>query len=310
MLLSFQTILPLFLMISLGYLAKRTLFDVRMLPGLNQFVYYLAVPALLFNAASRESTDTLLNLPALSAFLLGVVLTGLITAAGCRLLFAVTSAEPLVLRGLCGTFANYAYMGIPLTFGILGESSYAATVSIILVSNLLLIGGAQLLIEFFRQDGIGIRQLGVILDRSLLRNPIFLSTVLGLGFSAGQLQMPGVVQTVIDMLAPAAVPVALFCLGASLQFAPTSMARSELAWILLVKLLIHPALTLAAFLLIGVDEPVWQLTTVLLTALPAGALAHVVALKYGVFEKETSQIVVASTVLSLLSVTLWVSLLL
>lgn len=307
MLLSFQSILPLFLMIALGYLAKRTVFDVKMLPGLNQFVYYLAVPALLFNAASKATIDNLINGPALAAFFLGVVLTGVVVVVASRTLFKASDTEQLVLRSLNGTFANYAYMGIPLSFAIFGDEAYAATVSIILAGNIFLIGGAQLLIESIRQKELGFKPILEILDRSLMRNPIFISTILGLLFSANHVSIPSAIEVLLNMLAPAAIPVALFCLGASLQFSKTSIALSELGWMVLVKLCIHPALTLSAFWILGVNDPIWMAVTVLLTALPTGALAHVVALKYDIFEKETSQIVVVTTVTSLISVTLWMS---
>ena len=307
MLLSVQAILPLFLMIGLGYVFKRTIFDVKMLPGLNQFVYFLAVPALLFNASSKEPLESLINLPALGAFLVGAVVTSIVTVFGCRLFFKTQGAEQYVLRGLNSTFANYAYMGIPLTFGVLGEASYGAVISIILAGNLLIIGGSQLLIESLKREHTGLKYVLSILDQSLLRNPIFLSTVVGLFFSANQLSMPLMIQTVIDMLAPATIPIALFCLGASLQVSKTAISYKELSWMVGIKLFIHPALTWGAFYLLGVNDPVWLAATVLLTALPTGALAHVVAFKYDVFEKETSQIVVTSTMLSLFSVSVWVS---
>ncbi len=307
---SFISILPLFIMIALGYVAKKSVFDTKMLPGLNQFVYFLAVPALLFNASSQQSLDSLLNLPALGAFFLGAVLTGVLVYGVAVFVFKINDAGAVVIRGLNGVFANYAYMGIPLTFAVLGEEAYAATVSIILAGNIVLIGGAQMLLEAIKQKEVGLKPLLSILDRSLLRNPIFLSTMLGLFFSGNHLTTPEIIQNVLDMLAPAAVPVALFCLGASLQFARTSIALSELGWMLLVKLIAHPSLTLLAFYLFDVADDVWMQTAVLLTALPTGALAHVVALKYDIFEKETSQIVVSSTVVSLMSVTLWMSVIL
>ncbi|PID46665.1 MAG: hypothetical protein CSB47_02880 [Proteobacteria bacterium] len=307
MLLNFQAILPLFLVIMLGYVAKLTIFDNKMLPGLNQFVYFLAVPALLFKAASEAPVESLINPSALGAFVVGVVATAAITIVGSRFLFNVREAEQLVLRALNGTFANYAYMGIPLTFAILGEKDHVATISIILAGNLLLIGGAQLLLETIRQQALGIKPVLSILDRALLRNPIFISTILGFIVSANQITLPTAIQRSLEMLAPAAVPVALFCLGASLQFSKTNIVLSELGWMILVKLCIHPALTLAAFWILGVNDPVWLMVTVLLTSLPTGALAHVVALKYDIFEKETSQIVVVTTIFSLISVTIWMS---
>lgn len=303
---SFLAIVPLFLLIFLGYLGKRTLFDVRMLPGLNQFVYYFAVPALLFKAASAEPVTRLLNGPALSAFLLGAGLTAALCWVVGRYLFGQHQPRQLIIRGLNGVFANYAYMGIPLAFAVLGESAHVATVSIILAGNIVLIGGSQLLLELTSHQRIDKRALWLIIDRSLLRNPIVLATLIGLWVSANQLALPTPLVTLLDMLAPAAVPVALFCLGASLQITGTSLSRGELGWMLLLKLFFHPLLTLLAFWLVGVDG-VWMQTAVLLTALPTGALAHVVALKYDVFEKETSQIIVTSTLVSLISVSFWMS---
>ena len=83
-----------------------------------------------------------------------------------------------------------------------------------------------------------------------------------------------------------------------------------ITWLIAIKLLIHPALTWLAFILLGVKEITWLQAAVLLTALPTGALVHVVAMRYNVLEKGSSQIVVFSTLLSLFTVTFWASILL
>lgn len=303
---SLLAIIPLFTLIGLGYLARRTILDRSMLPALNLFVYYFAVPALLFNAARRQSLDNLFNWPALAAFVLAIVLTASVAVLGSRYLFKCQAPTELVMRGLNAVFANYAYMGIPLTFSLLGESP--ATISIILAGNLLIIGGAQLCIEALRQHHLDVKQVWGIIDRSLLRSPIFLSTVLGLLASAWQIPLPKVLVTTLDMLAPAAIPVALFCLGASLEFRRTQTSLAELAWLIGIKLLVHPALTYLALYLFGIDDHAWLVATVLLTALPTGALVHVVAMRYNLFEQASSQIVVFSTLLSIASVAFWVSL--
>lgn len=304
---SLLAIIPLFALIACGYIARHTLLDIKMLPVLNQFVYYFAVPALLFNSASRQPLAHLFNAPALLAFSFAVLLTIALILVISRFVFKVTSYDELVLRGVNGSFANFAYMGIPLTFGLLGESSHAPTISIILAGNLLIIAGSQLLIEAKRQRGHFIKQAWNIADRSLLRNPIFLSTFLGLMASAFSLKLPHVINTSLNMLAPAAIPVALFCLGASLSFKRSQANYSEISWLIAVKLLIHPALTWLTFYLWQTEDRVWLQTAVLLSALPTGALAHVVALRYQTFEQATSQIVVFSTLISLVTVSLWTS---
>lgn len=303
---SLNAIIPLFLIIAAGYVAKRTVLDSKMLPALNQFVYFFAVPALLFRASSTQSLNVMLNPIGLFCFLSATILTGLLTVWLCRRLFGQQDFASHVIQALNTTFANYAYMGIPLVFGLLGEQAQGIAISIILAGNLFLIGGAQLLLETQQGEQVGWKQVVSIIDRSLLRNPIFLSTVLGLSCSVLGITLFPILATTLDTLGQAAIPVALFCLGASLQFTHGQTTYYELFVLTGIKLVIHPALVWGAFLLFGMQEPQWLLVSVLLTALPTGVLAHVVAMKYDAMEKATSQVVVISTLLSLLSVSLWV----
>ncbi|MBV1884212.1 MAG: AEC family transporter [Pseudomonadales bacterium] len=310
MLVSLEAILPLFLLIALGYGAKRTILDIKLLPGLNLFVYYFAVPALLFNAARQQSIHDLLNVPALAAITLAVVITSGFTFFLFRRLFPSSNPRIPIIQCLNGVFSNFAYMGIPLTFGLLGESAYAATISIVLLGNILIINGSQLFLEALNHHSLNVKTVFNIVQQSLLRNPIFLSTVGGLLCSSYDVSLPHSLQNMLQMLAPAAIPVALFCLGASLQFRKTKIGYHQIFSLVVIKLAVHPAMTLACFYLLGIDDSSWLLTAVLLCALPTGALAHVMALKYQAFDTGTTQVIVFSTILSLASVSLWVKLLL
>lgn len=301
----FNAVVPLFLLIGIGYFAKRTVFDARHLHGLNQFVYYFAVPALLFNASRKLSLADTFDGAGLLGFLLGIALTAAVAWGVSRWLFKPAQPGLNVMHALTGVFSNYAYMGIPLTFAVLGDGAYGATVSIVLLGNILLIGGAQLLLEWSQQADSGWRSMVGVVERSLLRSPIVLSTALGVSCSALNITLPEVVAISLDMLAPAAIPVALFCLGASLKFTRSGTSLTELGWLVVLKLFVHPLLTLLSFTLLGVYEGVWLQTSLLLAALPTGALVHVVAVKYALFEQPASQVVVVSTALSLVTIAIW-----
>lgn len=304
-----ETIITLFLLIGLGYIGRRTVLAGQPLAAVNTFVFYFAVPALLFSSAYKLPLESLFQPYYLGAFLVAAVLTAVVTVVGSSVFFASRDKEVMVIRALNGTFANYAYMGIPLIAGLLGDAAYGAMISIILAGNLFLIGGAQLLIESLRKESGGLKTYWSILDKSLLRNPIFLSTTLGVTASALAIQLPDTVNTALALLSPAAVPVALFCLGASLEFRAIKDSKIELLWLITVKLIIHPLLTLAVFSLAGIEDRNWLLAAVMLTALPTGALAHVVATRYQVCEKETSLSVVLSTLISVVTVSIWAALL-
>jgi len=303
------SILPLFALIGLGYFAKRTVLDARMLPGLNQYVYFFAVPALLFASTRKQSIEELLYAPGLIAFVIACVITGAICCLVCYFYFKSRQPVSLALRSLNVNFANVAYMGIPFSFTLLGDSANAATIGIVLASNLFAVCGSQLLIEFFKGDGVSVKSVLSTLNRALLRNPIFMSIVLGIVVSVFQLELSSTVDTTIDMLAASTIPVALFCLGASFELKRTETKISEIAWVVLCKLFIQPAVMWGVFFAFGMQGEQWFIVAVLLHALPTGTLAHVLAMRYGAFEVQSSQIIVYSTVLSLVTLLFWTHLL-
>ena len=304
------SILPLFLLIALGYFAKRTaVLDIRMLPGLNQYVFYFAIPALLFTSASKQSISELLYAPGLIAFAVGCVITGAICCLVCFYYFKSKNAISLVLRYLNVNFANVAYMGIPISFTVLGESANAATIGIVLASNIFVVCGSQLLIELLKGDGMSLRSILGTLNRATIRNPLFMSVMFGIAASVLHIKLPETINITLEMVAATTIPVALFCLGASFELKRTETNVSEIFWVVFCKLFIHPAVMWGVFAAFGMQGEQWLVVAVLLNALPTGTLAHVLAMRYGAFEVQSSQIIVYSTTLSLVTLLFWTQLL-
>ena len=80
----------------------------------------------------------------------------------------------------------------------------------------------------------------------------------------------------------------------------------ELAWISLCKLVLQPLLAAWLAYRVFAMEAEWAAAAVIMSALPTGALAFVIALRYGIYVAGTSTAILATTVLSFvtLSVTL------
>lgn len=300
----FATIISLFIIIGLGYLGKRTVLADQSTAALNLFVYYFAVPVLLFNAIYKQPLADIFQPLYLAGFTLAVLLTGLVCMLSTSLFFKEKNGEILSILGLNSTFSNYAYMGIPVIGELFGQSGYNAMISIIILGNVFQIPTAQLLIESQRSQGKGIKPLLQVIDSSILRNPIVLASVLGIIFSGLAIKIPNVLETSFNLMAPATVPVALFCLGTGLEFKALNHCKFRVLWIILIKLVIHPLLTLIILSTMGINGQNLKIA-VLLAALPSGALTHVIALRYQVATKETSLGIVLSTLISLISVSLW-----
>ena len=134
---------------------------------------------------------------------------------------------------------------------------------------------------------------------SMLRNPLLLAVLTGLGFSASGFQLPNLPEQFLKMLAGAAAPTALFALGITLVGQPVRAALSELTAISLLKLIVHPALMAAVFLLWPADQPIdplWIQLAVLFASLPIAANVFALSQFYNVYTGRTATAIMLTTI--------------
>ena len=139
----------------------------------------------------------------------------------------------------------------------------------------------------------------------MLRNPLLLTVLVGLGFSASGLQLAALPEQFLKMLAGAAAPTALFALGITLVGQPIRAALTELATISLIKLMIHPALIAAAFLLWPSSQPInplWIQLAVLFASLPIAANVFALSQFYNVYTGRTATAIMITTICASITV--------
>ncbi len=269
--------------------------------ALNQFVYYFALPAMLFAAVARGSLAQIFNLP----FLAGVVAMTLACAAAAFALSAWTtdsSPQEHSLRALNASFSNTGYLGIPLVTVAYGpEAALPAAMATIAMNVMLFATGLTLLELFDRRQAEHGRGTAMALVGTA-RSPLIWPIALAILLVAADLELPKPLMRFADLLAAAAGPGALFALGlfVSRQSMRAGMAA---AWPgVALKLVLHPLIAAVIFYgLLNVD-PLWAKVAVLGASLPLGATAFVLAQRYKVLEVETSCSAVLSTALSVLTV--------
>jgi predicted permease len=101
------------------------------------------------------------------------------------------------------------------------------------------------------------------------------------------------------MLAGAAAPTALFALGITLVGQPIRAALSELTALSLLKLIVHPALMAAVFLLWPADQPIdrlWIQLAVLFASLPIAANVFALSQFYNVYTGRTATAIMLTTI--------------
>jgi predicted permease len=291
-----------------GWIAGRTrLVGAESSDALNQFVYYFALPAMLFAAVARGSLDQIFNLP----FLGGIVVTTLACAAAGFLVSAWLQGgtpQEHSLRGLNASFSNTGYLGIPLVTVAYGAEAALPAAMATIATNVMLFSAGLTLLELFDRrhethGGIGRALLGTV--RSPLIWPIALAIVL----VAANLSLPTPVMRLADLLAGAAGPGALFALG---LFVSRQSVRAGMtaAWPgVALKLVLHPLIAAGIFYGMLAVDPLWAKVAVVGASLPLGATAFVLAQRYKLLEVETSCSAVLSTGLSVVTVSVVMSML-
>ena len=106
----------------------------------------------------------------------------------------------------------------------------------------------------------------------------------------------------IDYLAQAAAPCALFAMGVTLALRPLKRVPVSLAYIVPVKLILHPILMYVGLSYAGNFDPVWIYTAVLLASLPIATNVFVIAQQYGVWTERASASILVTTACSVVTV--------
>jgi len=296
--------IPVFGLILCGYLAARLgVLGQQSTEALNGYVYYFALPALLFVFVARAPVERIFYAPFLAAFGGGYVITFVIAFVVFRRLYPGRLAAT-TMRANNAVFANTGYMGIPLASAAFGEAAVLPAIMATVFVSVISLNVAIALIEFdvVREAG-GTRILRDV-GRSLVRNPIIIPVAVAMLFPLAGWTLPAPLEKFCDLLGSSAGPCALFALGMFVATQSLRVGLGEAGLVSGFKLLIQPLVTWALVTYVFELEPVWAVATVLVSALPMGATCFVLAQRYRVLVGPTSSATLLSTALSVVTVTL------
>lgn len=297
-----ETALPFFALIFLGFAVVRAgVLPAATVPGLNGFVFYVTLPALLFDEVSDAPTAELADPRFLVVYYVPTLALLLGVAALSRLVLR-TESRFAIVQGMAACWSNSGYMGIPLLLTFAGPQAALPAVLVLVFDNLITSPLAIAVLEATRGRDVRLWDTLARTFANLARHPLILATAAGIVGGLTPISPPAPVQTVIDGLAGATVPCALFALGGSLVGVPISEARREVALLTTLKLVVHPALVAVMAYLVLPLAPTVAMATVIVAALPTGAMVFVLAQRYETYVLRSSTIVLVSHIASVLTV--------
>lgn len=295
-------VLPFFGMIFIGaFVARITRQPVEALGWMNTFILYVALPALFFQLLSRTPFDQLTEW----RYIAGIVLAtySVFSIMFFASLFMTRNIGESTIKGLATAYGNIGYMGPGLALLAFGPEAAVPVALVFCVENAVHFAVAPFLMALAAGEKPSAGRLALDVAKKIAFHPFIIATFIGILAAAYEFQPPVAVSKLLEYLAQAAAPCALFAMGVTLALRPLKRVPVELAPISVLKLIVHPLLCYVVLSAIGDFSPVWVYSAMLLAALPTATNVFVIAQQYDTWVQRASASVLITTVLSIGTIT-------
>lgn len=300
MLIVLTVALPVFGLIAVGSIVGRFgLLGSGATLALNQFVMYLALPAVLFQAMARIDLRAFFDPAYFTAFGGAIIIAYTLSLALSRL--SGTPFANATVQALAATFCNTGYVGIPICLAAFGQASLVPAVIAMVITACLQLGAALAMIEAAVQPSQSLSRTLRKVCGVLVRNPFLIAPLLGLIYGQAGLGFPIALDRFLTLLGAAATPCALVAIGLQLVEAGDRFPVWVVTRLVGIKLFLQPAVAFLIAAYLVVLPPVWVATVVIMSALPTGTSAFLLAQVYGKEARTCSGTVLVSTICSFIT---------
>lgn len=303
-------LIAVFIIMLLGSIIQK----LRFLPAdtdliLNQFVYYIAFPAILLIVLAETRIEDIIQWGFIGGFSLAMIITYALVIA-VSLWRKPKQQAVAAMRALNATFGNTAFIGIPL-LSLLFPGNKIALVAAAIASllSVFMFAFALVSIELASRDKKSTDHAIVIMANALCKNPIVLGSVIGISLSALHITLPESLALVLHQIGNTSSPCALFAIGMVLAKAlrHQSFAKMfslgliiELSFINLLKLFVQPLIAFGLLKFFGVEHQL-LIMGVLLAALPTAASVYLLAERYQINANGSAQGILYGTLITFIS---------
>ncbi len=300
----FIIVFPVFALVLIGYLFGKTeLLGDGNAKALNDYVYYIALPVLLFYETARTPLTELLHYDFIAAVLCSNIVILVISFFSGKILFN-HSVKCSALYAFAATFSNVAFIGIPLFITAFGREGALPAVITTIVGNVFVLGVVVVFVETSQKSINNFYEVLYHSVLSLLKNPLVVASILGIFVVIINVSLPLAFDNLLSMISRTAAPVALIAIGLSMIGLGVRIKIDELFSLVVLKLFVFPLITLLIVNYVIVLEKDWAIAAIILTSLPTGTLAYVVSQKYELYIKESSSVFLVTTLLSIFTLPL------
>jgi predicted permease len=307
LLFSINVVLPLFLLISIGYILKQLRFvSETFLSEANKFVFNFPLPLMLFQNIRNVFDGSFIDLYntklILSAFI-GIVIVITILVVVVPLFGKRRATTGSLIQGIYRS--NFIIYGLPLATSMYGDKAIIP-ISMLLgmvipVYNIL----AVVILTSFSETKSGSSVSFSLIMKNIFKNPLILACVAGFTAGAIDIRFPVFIEKPVDEISKIATPLALLVMGGLFKFQGL-MNNFRMVFVAsLTKLLVIPLFAIIVFVYMGFRG--LELAALLcLFATPTAVASYIMSENMGCDGEVSAHIVVMSTALSAITIFLFI----
>lgn len=300
---SLGVVLPLCIWMAVGYGSRRLLrLDEVWVKKANNVIFKIFLPLLLFRNMMESDLRSDFNRDTLG-LVIYVLAGGVILFIALMLIVSRLEKENprrgVIIQGIFRS--NTALYGIPVALSIYGEGNIGVAALMVAVAVPMFNVLAVITLETFRGERPSLRKILL----GIVTNPLIIALALGAIFYFAGIQLPGFLEKAVWSFANIATPLSFFVMGAGFTFAAAARNRRALTGVVLVRLLLVPLLGVGIAALLGF-RGVALAGTLIVFGSPTAASSYPMAVAMDGDGALSNEIVVFTSVFSILSMFLWI----
>lgn len=298
--LSFEAVMPIFLLMALGYALRGLKFaDKKTFDAINKLVFKVFLPVLLFYNIYKTDLSQLFDIKFIEFIVIGVICIFIAGYFAVLVLTKDNTRRGVMLQGFFRS--NFAILGIPLIKYICGENSggmASLTVAVIVPAFNIL---AVIAFERFRDGNIHIKPM----LKGIITNPLIIGCGIGVVFLLFGIKLPIVFEEAVSDVSGIASPLAMVVLGASFTFSSLKGYVRDVSITVGVRLIILPLIMLTIAVFMGFRGEALACLMVAFGS-PVAVSSFAMAQQMGGDEKLAAQVVVISSAACLVTLFGWI----
>ena len=298
-------LLPVFLLIVLGFVLKRSLMRLEtQWHGLERLTYYVLFPALLIQTLVKADLSSVPVVGVGGALLLSALVMSLLCLGLRPLLSRFAVDGPAFTSIFQGATRWQTYVALAVSGNLHGEIGLAlASVAMVAIIPLVNVFSVAVLAHYASPEKQSVRAIAM----TVVRNPLIWACAIGLAINVAHIPLPRIWHEVADALGRSSLGIGLLVTGAGLHL--EGMFRPSLAASVAVflKLILMPVLAIALALWFGLSGSNLAIVAAC-SAVPASSSAYVLARQMRGDAPLLAQIITLQTILAAITMPIVIAL--